>query len=286
MKSLFTKSIGLLILLMIVLNPKTSIAGASYGLTVWFRTILPTLLPFMIVVRLIMRLDCVPFSNPLVFPVLIGLLSGFPMGAKVIADEVLDGSLSRTQGQFLLSFCNLPSPMFLGGVVALPGILISTYLPIPLLMLLAFLRYRPVLSIKKIRASTVQTHDWQGLTLSVFESDMMECFLLITKIGGYMMLFSILAFFLQKLSHLPTVLSTGLTGMLELTTGVSMLASSDLSTHISRLLAAGLCSFGGMCIFMQTKSVTEKACLSAKAYLAWKLLHMTLSMIVMYLFLF
>lgn len=286
MKSFLQKSLVLFLFLLIILNPKISIAGASYGLTLWFQTILPTLLPFMILVRLIMRLNCVPFSNPLVFPILIGLLSGFPMGAKVIADEVTDEKLSKTQGQFLLSFCNLPSPMFLTGVVALPEILISTYLPLPILAFLSFLRYRPMLSFKHTDAPSAHEKASQPFTITVFESDMTDCFLLITKIGSYMMLFSILAFFLQKLSFLPTALSVVLTGILELTTGVSMLKQTGLAPFTVSIVAAGLCGFGGLCIFMQTKSVTEKACLSAGDYLAWKLLHMTLSMIVMYLFRF
>ena len=108
--------------------PMETFRGATNGLLLWFQTLLPTLLPFMILSNLLIRSNCVfyisrairPFiqklfhvSNDACYAVLIGFLCGYPMGAKVIADLHISGRITKEEGQYLLSFCNNTSPMFI-----------------------------------------------------------------------------------------------------------------------------------------------------------------------------
>ena len=44
---------------------------------------------------------------------LLGLLTGYPMGAKLTADLYYAGKISRQEAEYLLTFCNNPSPAFL-----------------------------------------------------------------------------------------------------------------------------------------------------------------------------
>lgn len=43
----------------------------------------------------------------------LGLLCGYPMGAKLTADLYHAGKISRQESEYLLTFCNNPSPAFL-----------------------------------------------------------------------------------------------------------------------------------------------------------------------------
>ena len=59
---------------------------------------------------------------------------------------------------------------------------------------------------------------------------MMSCFETMVKIGGYIMLFSILALYLTVFPfQMPPLLRPALLGSVEITTGIQMIASSYLS---------------------------------------------------------
>ena len=118
----------LLFLCLLLVFPKIALIGATRGLLLWFNTILPTLLPFLIISNLIMQFqitDCLTtFLYPTLgkllriskagcYPMIIGMLSGYPVGAKACADLVKNKEISREEGQFLLCFCNNASPMFI-----------------------------------------------------------------------------------------------------------------------------------------------------------------------------
>ncbi len=47
------------------------------------------------------------------FAVLSGFFCGYPMGAKIIADLLLQGKISLEEASYLLSFCNNASPSFI-----------------------------------------------------------------------------------------------------------------------------------------------------------------------------
>jgi nucleoside recognition membrane protein YjiH len=120
-KKTFTKVGIILFLVLILLFPASSYQGAKMGLLLWFNTVLPTLLPFIIISNLIIRLQIhKPLGKMLYpifhllfgvskggcYPILIGFLSGYPVGAKSTADLVNSGSIKEEEGQFLLSLCN------------------------------------------------------------------------------------------------------------------------------------------------------------------------------------
>ena len=151
-------TIPILILFFSMLSfPQTVFTGASYGLVLWFRHVLPTLLPYMILINVLI---CTPalhwicritstFLCPLLgtsyygtFAVLTGFLCGYPMGAKTTSDLLNVNKISRSEASYLLSFCNNTSPAFiLSYVVAqnmkernlcIPFFLILTFTPLML----------------------------------------------------------------------------------------------------------------------------------------------------------
>lgn len=112
----------------ILRSPAAACSHASLALTLWLEKMIPSLFPFMILSGLIVRLD---FSRSLSIPVypllgrlyrisktmcttlIMGFLFGFPLGAKTIAEEYSLGQLTKSQAQYLLSFCNNIGPVYL-----------------------------------------------------------------------------------------------------------------------------------------------------------------------------
>lgn len=148
-----TAAVPIAALLLMLCFPSLSVQGAADGLRLWFDVVLPTLAPFMICTQAIvamggMGLLMKPFypllhflfglSVPGSYVLLCGLLCGYPLGARLCADFLRDGNISREEGKYLFAICNHPSPMFLMGYVRgqLPVkvspvlLLVCLYLPV------------------------------------------------------------------------------------------------------------------------------------------------------------
>ena len=321
-------TIPILILFLCMLSfPQTVFAGASYGLLLWFRHVLPTLLPYMILISILIRTPALhwicritaPFLCPFLgtsyygtFAVLTGFLCGYPMGAKTTSDLLDAHKISRSEASYLLSFCNNTSPAFILSYVVIqnlkneslsvPFLLILTLAPL-ILSFVFRLFYQPPehlrlfsqmiptssstasqtlkagvsdsfakpFSNRLSESSSVSSGNLsESLSGNFFDQCIMNAFESITKVGGYMMLFSILIQLLA--SVLPdTMFSLFLYSSLEISTGIRLLASSALYTGQKIILCAALTSFGGWCCIAQTYSMVSGNHLPFLPYIAEKL---------------
>ncbi|WP_124066401.1 nucleoside recognition protein [Clostridium sp. E02] len=291
-KSLF-RLLSIVTLLLLLLFHKTAYEGAKNGLVLWGSVIIPTLLPFMVCSSAIVSLDAI---HLLIFPFQIilrrffflsdagsytfisGLLCGYPMGAKTCNNFLDSERISEKEGNYLLAICNHPSPMFLLGyaAVALPKsvpvwvLFFSLYMPIFLISIAARAFYgidKPFhsLSVKKESVPS-------------FDDSLMDSCEVMVKIGGYIMLFSILALSITKLPlNLPRVKGI-LLGFVEITTGIKAI-SKTLPDLAGGLWICAAAAFGGLSGIFQTKSVIKNAGLSIRHYVAWKVFHTLLTII-------
>lgn len=320
---------------LMLLFPADTLSGASAGLLLWFRTVLPTLLPAMILAdylirvgadRYISRLAARPFgllfgvSPQGAYAVLVGFLCGYPMGAKTSASLLSEGRIDRREASYLLSFCNQPSPMFLTGFLCLS--LLQTpeggaALVLPMLAGVygsAFFisacyralrrmdrRLRQAFAFDEAPSPAAAAHHagdavsaaapvsdavsrrgagnassakkaTDSSPLSLLEASMMTSFEVMVKIGGYMMLFSILEVWIQRLSLLGPAPQSVLMGFVEMTTG-SRQISLTLALPWSAVLCCGVTAFGGLSGFAQTANVLKGSGLSCGRYFGWKLLQ-------------
>ena len=264
-------TIPILIFFLCMLSfPQTVFAGASYGLLLWFRHVLPTLLPYMVLINILIRTPALhwichitsPFLCPLLgtsyygtFAVLTGFLCGYPMGAKTASDLLDAQKISRSEASYLLSFCNNTSPAFILSFVFR-------------LFYRAKDHIHPFSHMMQVSSSTASQSE--NLSGNYFDRCIMNAFESITKVGGYMMMFSVLIQLLA--SALPdNTASLLLYSSLEISTGIRRLASSALYISHKIILCAALTSFGGWCCIAQTYSMISGNHLPILPYIAEKL---------------
>lgn len=290
-------TIPILILFFSMLSfPQTVFTGASYGLVLWFRHVLPTLLPYMILINVLI---CTPalhwicritstFLCPLLgtsyygtFAVLTGFLCGYPMGAKTTSDLLNVNKISRSEASYLLSFCNNTSPAFiLSYVVAqnmkernlcIPFFLILTFTPLMLSFIFRLFYRLPESSCSFPQVTPGSfSNPSESISNSFLDRCILNAFESVTKVGGYMMMFSVLIQLLA--SVLPnTIFSLLLYSSLEISTGIRLLFSSALYTTEKIILCAFLSSFGGWCCIAQTYSMISGSQLPILPYIAEKL---------------
>lgn len=288
----------IIFLVLILLFPSQARNGAASGLLLWFNVLLPTLLPFMILSDLIRRLHivesvCHRISSRtgknlyFLYPLSIGLLSGLPLGAKLTAEAVRSGQLSRKSGQFLLTVCNNSSTMFLMGYVAevqlqRPELIVPFLLFVPLSSLLAVLLQTALSTFFVALSGTLQHHDTvtaHSLSYTVtasspsfiasVSSSIMDSFTVITQVGGFVILFSVLAEFVLLID---SPLTLPLVASLEITTGVRAVCASSLSENAKTILSAAAVSFTGLSGIAQTACVLSETGLSLMRYIISRLL--------------
>ena len=242
---LMKKSVGLAILMVfLLLYPRFAAEGARYGLLLWYTSVVPSLFPFMVLSSLIVSSGGVsllmkpvraflgpwlPLSENGCYTLISGLLCGCPMGAKTCGDFVREGKLSVQEGRFLMTICNHPSPMFLLGFVCPlfeagmhpSRLLLSIYLPLLPLAALAKRIYFPVLPAPASSGSRQQIQTAPALDTAILAAAEILC-----RIGGYLMLFSIVIVFLRRAPWLPASLRLFLMGAMEMTTGVREVSAS------------------------------------------------------------
>ena len=304
LSTVFLRILSLLLFLTLLCFPREALQGASTGLVLWFETVLPTLLPTMILTdfllqtgadRYLTRLISRPFSilfglsNDGCYAGVVGLLCGYPMGAKTAATLFKQGRISLWEAQYLLAFANQPSPMFIigylclglfadqdGNQLILPlilGIYVSSYMSSILYRIFHRSSHPfPCPLDGCIKISPTHNKSADSSPLSMLESSMMTSFEVMVKIGGYMMLFSIAESYIGILPLIHTSTKSLLMGIIEMTTGSRHIAAC-MELPWSLAFCGTVTAFGGICGYAQTANVLQDSGLSLKTYLVWKLLQ-------------
>ena len=203
----------ILLLLFLLCYPAEALAAARNGLKLWLETLLPTLLPFMILTGILVHTDWItkilqptaPFFKVVfglspggAYVFLLGLLTGYPMGAKLTADLYYAGKISRQEAEYLLTFCNNPSPAFLityVGHICLEGKLHIGFL-VGILFLsdmicMCFFRFTFYRKNSLLSFCTPKTSEQEYTSAGLLDFVIMNSFETMAKLGGYILMFSI-----------------------------------------------------------------------------------------------
>ena len=288
------------LLFFLLFHPKEALTGVKNGLGLWLNIMIPTLLPFLILTGALLKTGNIRkllkpsaffwktffgLSPAGAYVLILGLLCGYPMGAKLAHDLYIDQQISRREGEYLLTFSCNASPVFI--ISYLSGILLKnkisavqmilTFLAADLFCMLffRFVVYRghtvDSVCVNKIKKETYQ-QDSIGAILDV---SIMSGFETITRLGGYILIFSLL--FTGFYHYWPFCSQNKilLTSPIELTTGLHQIAQSAFSWKIKYITSMTLTAFGGFCVMFQTKSVLEEK-LSILPYIFAKCLNASL----------
>lgn len=261
-----------LFVLLFVIFPDIASQGAQDGLLLWFNVIIPSLCPFMIISSMLVKLNVTNFISNIFYPVfhkafklskngcypaLTGMLSGYPLGAKITADLYKTGAFTLNEAQYIISFCNNASPMFMLeyiGVKCLglskPGLmLLIIYLSAFINALAGRLRTEGETAFKENTNIKKNYSMMEALDESILSSAVT-----LVKVGGYIILFSIFTRLLQDIITAGGIFKILGAGVLEITTGGEILAKADMPQYFKCILASAFCAFGGMSSVAQTSS--------------------------------
>ena len=112
----------------LVLFSNSNLVATKNGLNLWATCVVPSLFPFFVITNLLSHTKVVSaigklldkcmrpiFNVPGVggFAFVMGLISGYPVGAKIVADFREKGLVTKDEGERLLAFTNNSGPLFI-----------------------------------------------------------------------------------------------------------------------------------------------------------------------------
>lgn len=285
-KNRITGAAAALGMLILILDGKTALSGARSGIELCLKTVIPSLLPFILLSILLTGAFLgtnLPFLRPLGrycgIPrgaeslLVAGFLGGYPVGAQSIAAAFQSGQLSRRDSERMLSFCSNAGPAFLFGMTA------AMFPDRKTAWVLWLIHIVSALSVSRI----FRAHNASEAVLTAAQSPSLSDSLtktlrVMAAICGWVILFRVVTAFLSRwfLWLLPMDIQVAVIGLLELSNGCCSLNMVE-NVDIRFLLCSAMLAFGGLCVAMQTKSVT--AGLSLRYYYLGKLLQSAFSLI-------
>ena len=331
-------AIFVLIAIFLVVFSRSNLDATKQGLELWAYTVVPSLFPFFVITNLLSQTKVVniigkildklmrPFFNvPGIggFAFVMGLISGYPIGAKVVSDFRHQSLVTKDEGERLLAFTNNSGPLFIISSVGI-GMFGDTKTGILLLCthILACITVGIILGkfskksnhefrtnmsnrlnrkdeIKKINSDNKNvTLKNLGEVLSISINNSISTILLI---GGFVVIFSVIISILNK-THTLNLLSNLLkpvlqmfnmdidfakpllSGILELTNGVKQVSAINIKAISQNIiLCAFLLGFGGFSVLLQVFSIVSKTDLSMKKYVIGKFMQGILASIYTFL---
>ena len=269
--------IGMLIL---ILDSRTALEGASAGIQLCIQTLIPALYPFFVLsivftgalagisfpVLSILGKACglPPRSEALLIPAFLG---GYPVGAQAVSALYHSGTVTKDDAQRMLGFCSNAGPAFLFGMASVmfsKQWMVWSLWGIHILGAIAASILIPGFKIDASFAAEQKNVSFSDAVISAAK--------VMTKVCGWVVLMRVWIAFLKRwiLWLLPNTAQVIIIGFLELSNGCYALTSIP-DESVRFILCAAFLGFGGVCVAMQTISVTQG--LSCKFYFLGKALQ-------------
>ena len=313
----------------LVLFSSDNLVAAKNGLSLWAFSVVPSLLPFFIATELLSYTNIVStlgkFLNCCMRPIfnvpgegsfalIMGIISGYPVGAKIATSFREKNICTKEECERLLSFTNNSGPLFIIGTV---GILMFRSTTIGILLFIThilacitvgiifrFWKNTSNTELPHSKSSKVSNSKFASLSNlgEVLAESINSSISTILLIGGFVVIFSSVISILKTggiFNILTNIVSPifnclnidinfaqGLfTGFLEITNGINVISSIICKKiSINLIFTAFLLGFGGISVFLKVLIITSKTDLSIKPYIYGKLLHGLLAAFYTYIF--
>jgi sporulation integral membrane protein YlbJ len=272
----------------LILFPADSSSAAQAGLRMGAGVIMPSLFPFFVISSVLINTGGADRLGDALSPVLgrlfsisragasafvIGLLGGYPSGAKAVAGMYEGGSCTKDEAERLLGFANNSGPAFIlgacGGVFGSASdglLLLVSHILAAVAVGIIFRRGGPVARFAKKRPE--EYDDLPTAFVKAVKSSVMS----IIEICGFVIFFEVMMAILENAGLLPDgVLGTFLRGGIELTSGVLRLGGCEPTVALP--MASFFIGWGGLCVHCQAMSFTLPLGLRPGRYFLGKLLH-------------
>lgn len=294
--------VALLAITLFIISPKACMQSTLRGVRVWGLNVVPALFPFFILTRIIITLNqtsipaldkftskCFRTHNAgLVY--FLSMLSGYPVGAKLISGYYQSGAISKDTATKMFGFCSTSGPMFIVGTI---GIGVFGNAKVGYILLIGHIIGSFLNGLLYRGKSTPNNQFNVIITKSSLNDIMFDSINSILVVGGYIIFSSVIIELLTISNILPSLskLICSITafdynatysvvcGLIEITNGLIMLGDLNISLNIKIILSSIIIAFSGICIMLQSNAFLDNIGIKKSTMIVQKLTQTIFSLI-------
>ena len=297
-KSIIISLVTLFFLFNFLMNSEILLNTFFNTTKLWFYNLFPTIFIFFIITDIlnnyhfpyyisrmiggiVSRIYHVPKESAYI--IIMSLVSGFPGNSKLIKEQLDNKIINEYDATKLLTMTHFSNPLFIIYTVGINFlhdekvgtiILISHF--ITNFIIGFFFR-----NIYKVDNKVYPKEIKPSLPfMTLLKTSITNTFKTLTNVFGIVIFFALITATINHYLNLNPFSNTLLNGLLEITNGLSHLATLSLSKIKVATIATFFISFGGFSIHMQIMSILNKYHVNYYIYLIARILHATISSLI------
>ena len=298
-QELFAVLIILFLYLGIFINPSLIIESGISSINIFKTKLFPSIFPFFVLASLLLESGiATKISNKLnpifkklfhvegnsSFIILVSIISGFPSGSKYIVESYKNKTIDRNTANYLLTFTHFANPLFILGTCGLILNNLSLAYKILIIQITSniilgiILRPKEIISSKKI--NNYQNKSFlEALPKAINDAIKLLLFML-GSITFFMFFSKLLTSFLSLNPFFETII----TGILDMTSGISLVPSIDTTNYIRGLLVLTFITFGSFSVHLQVLNNIKEEDLEYKYFFFGRIIETSIALLLYILF--
>ena len=298
MKRKYQELLAVLIILFIYLgifiNPSLIIESGISSINIFKTKLFPSIFPFFVLASLSLELGiATKISNKLnpifkrifhvegnsTFIILISIISGFPSGSKYISTSYKEKTIDKDTANYLLTFTHFANPLFVLGTCGIILNSLSLAYKILIIEILSniilgiILRPKKVITLKE-KNTIYNKNILEALPKAINDAIKLLLFML-GSITFFMFFSKLLANFLSLNSFLETII----TGLLDMTSGISLVPTLTINSYLKALIILTFITFGSFSVHLQVLNNIKEEDLEYKYFFIGRILQTAIALI-------
>jgi len=264
----------ILVIALLISFPAETASAALHALTIWATCIVPILFPYMVFSKLLSRALSALHLPTFPISAILGMLGGSPNGAAIITAN--SHALSERS---LLTLCMLTgtiSPMFILGSISAwvdhpfiaRRLLLCHWFSAIVGAWIVWMLYR-----NKQDSFPRKANENAPATSDVFTQSIDAVF----HIGGYIILYSVLARMLRKVLYMFPAALPIIHGVFEISGGVYAICQSAYSLQTKQIIISAALGFSSLSILSQNRTMLKSLQISMRQIILFAVLRSAVS---------
>ena len=298
-QELFAVLIILFLYLGIFINPSLIIESGISSINIFKTKLFPSIFPFFVLASLLLELGiATKISNKLnpifkrlfhvegnsSFIILVSIISGFPSGSKYVVESYKNKTIDKTTANYLLTFTHFANPLFILGTCGLILNSLSLAYKILIIQIISNLILGIILRPKEI-ISSKKINNYQNKSfLEALPKAINDAIKLLLFMLGSITFFMFFSKLLTTSLSLNSFFETIITGILDMTSGISLVPSIDTTNYIRGLLVLTFITFGSFSVHLQVLNNIKEEDLEYKYFFFGRIIETSIALLLYILF--
>ena len=298
-QELFAVLIILFLYLGIFINSSLIIESGISSINIFKTKLFPSIFPFFVLASLLLELGiATKISNKLnpifkrlfhvegnsSFIILVSIISGFPSGSKYVVESYKNKTIDKTTANYLLTFTHFANPLFILGTCGLILNSLSLAYKILIIQIISNLILGIILRPKEI-ISSKKINNYQNKSfLEALPKAINDAIKLLLFMLGSITFFMFFSKLLTTSLSLNSFFETIITGILDMTSGISLVTSIDTTNYIRGLLVLTFITFGSFSVHLQVLNNIKEEDLEYKYFFFGRIIETSIALLLYILF--